>query len=470
MKLYEIYYPALEMSAKFKSLTPQEAQAFHEKYSHLPKLQYILLTLDQCIYNLRKEVKAVMNILSKEMGDEVMMSLYNGCIMLNPILDLGTWMELTYGYNVFKDQASKEIEKRKMDLAPISPPLSDLDFISTLEDRNPPPPKPKPKPKNFSIPPSKYAALERHLNEKVIGQVDAVKKITFALKRAQASLNDPNRPIGVFMFAGPSGVGKTLIAKALQEYLYGANDLIRVDCGEYQHKHENQKLIGSPAGFVGYDDGGQLTKAIGKNPNTVLLLDEAEKAHPDFWNTFLKVFDDGYITDNKGNNISFKNVIVIITSNLGNDKVSEATYGRGTGFNANIENTFKSKIAPKRELMERETQEAMRKFFKPELLNRLDDIVVFNHLSEKDYLSIAELEMLEISDKLNKQQFELAWNEDVLILLTQLSGAALEGARGMSRVRRDKIENLLADALLNHKYPKGTIFNITVQNNEFVIT
>lgn len=457
MKLYEIYYPTLEMSAKFKALSPQEANNFVEKYAHLSKMEYILTTLDQCIFNLKTEVRAVMHKLSAQAADEVLTSLYNGCIMLNPSLDLDAWMELTQSYNVFHN---KEV-KGALDPPPVS--STGGNTFSKTET--------KPTRKRTSAPTSeKYSNIEAHLNNKIIGQPEPIKRIANALKRAQVNLNDPNRPLGVFLFTGPSGVGKTLIAKELQKYLFGDADLVRVDCGEYQHKHENQKLIGSPAGFVGYDDGGQLTKAIAKHPNTVLLLDEAEKAHPDFWNTFLKVFDDGYITDSRGNNVSFKEVIIIITSNLGNDKISEAAFGRSAGFTSSIEDGFKSKQMPKRQMVERQTNEAIRKFFKPELLNRLDEIVVFNNLQPEDYQKIAHLELAGLSDKLLKSNFDIRWDEEVVQLLSEKSGISIEGARGMARIRREEIENPLADVLLKTKHPKGTIFNISVENDDFIIS
>lgn len=464
MKLYKIFYPILEKYAKFKTLLPEEIDAFVEKHSELQRLEYVISVLDVCVYNLKTEIMPAIRQLSLSISssaaDNMLMFIYNGCVMLNPGLDIDTWMTLTQSYNACEKEDEAEKEESKL---PPPPPKT------SSQAQQAPSETPKKK-KPFSIPYAKFANLEPHLNDRVIGQKEAVRQVSAALKRAQASLNDPDRPTGVFLLAGPSGVGKSLVAKELQKYLFESNDLVRIDCGEYQHKHENQKLTGSPNGFVGFDEGGQLTKAISRNPNTVLLIDEAEKAHPDFWNTFLKVFDEGFMTDNKGNNVSFKNTLIIITSNLGNDKVSEITYSKGTGFNSNINTSYDSRVIPKREMIERETIKAIHKFFKPELLNRLDDIVIFNHLSEKDFRQIAELEMHTLANKLSKQHFDLAWDEDALELLSQLSGASIEGARGMSRVRRDKLENTLADLLINTKHPKGTIFNITVNNADFVIT
>ncbi len=458
MKLYKIYYPVMESYVRLKTLTPEQADEFIEQYQNLPKMEYILLVLETCVYNLKTDVLAVIRKLPQKVADEMLtVNLYNGCIMLNPSLDLDTWMLLTQSYNIFKEEDEHIDRIMKSPLPAVTKPSSTSSTAAKTK-------------KQFSISPAKFINLQRHLNDSVIGQHEAVAQVASALKRAQANLNDPDRPVGVFLFCGPSGVGKTLIAKELQKYLFDTGDLIRIDCGEYQHKHENQKLIGSPNGFVGFEEGGQLTKAIAKNPNTVLLIDEAEKAHPDFWNTFLKVFDDGFLTDNKGNNVSFKNTIVIITSNLGNDKVSDISYSKGAGFNASTSASYKRKDAPKRAIVERETEEALHRFFKPEFLNRLDDVIIFNHLSGEDYMKIAELEMHTLANKLSKQHYDLSWDDESLELLSNLSGVSIEGARGMSRVRRERLENPLADLLLNTKHPKGTIFNITVQNENFVIS
>lgn len=448
MRTNDVYYSNLASTAKFKTLPEKEVIEFNKKYSDLPKVNYIGLVLEACIFNLRTDISTALRKMSTLAIDDAIMSLYNGCIMLNPGLDNQTWMNLTTSYNFFEptDKIITSVEKQ------------------TKKEIQPPQPQ-----KKRINQKSKFINLERHLNDKVIGQEEAIAKVCQSLKRAQALLNDEDRPLGVFMFCGPSGVGKTLIAKELQKYLYDNADLVRIDCGEYQHKHENQKLGGSPPGFVGHEDGGQLTKMLTKNPNTVVLLDEAEKAHPDFWHTFLKVFDDGFMTDNKGNHVSFRNSIIIMTSNLGNEQISEASYARSAGFNASIKDSYDSKTPPRRDMVERMTKEAIRKHFKPEFLNRIDDIVIFNHLSGENFESIADLEMQGLSAKLAKQGFLLNWDEDTVKLLVELSGKSMEGARGLSKIRRDLIENKLADLLLNRKNPRGTIFNVSVEEDDFEV-
>lgn len=451
LKLYDVYYSNLDVTVRFKALMPDEAKDIQIKHEKTPKLEYMVTVLELCVFNLKTDVTTALRKMSKMAADETLTSLYNGCVMLNPGLDVETWLELTSLHNSFLKDETKQITTGK------------TNDKSSTEKKN------TSKKKTNSIPHSKIINLERFLSERIIGQQEPIKKVFNAMKRSQVGLNDPDRPIGVFFFCGPSGVGKTRLAKELHNYIFEGSDMIRIDCGEFQHKHENQKITGAPPGYLGHDESSSLVRQLNKNPDTVVLLDEAEKAHPDFWHTFLKVFDDGFITDNKGNNISFKSAIIIITSNLGNDKVSRSTFEKSAGFTSNIENKYDSKEPPKRELVERITNEEIRKFFKPEFINRLDDIIIFNYLTNDDLLKIAELEMLHLADKLYKQQINVIWNSDVLQLLVNLSGKAVEGARGMSKIRRDLIENQLAELLLNNKYPKGTIFNITVENNKFIL-
>jgi ATP-dependent Clp protease ATP-binding subunit ClpA len=317
----------------------------------------------------------------------------------------------------------------------------------------------KPKPKKMSK--EKFLGLENYLKENIIGQDDSIHSIISALKRSQVGLNDENRPLGVFLFAGASGVGKTHLANTLHKYLFGSeNSMVRIDCGEFQHKHENQKLIGSPPGYIGHEDGGQLINLVKKYPNTVVLLDEVEKAHQDLWNTFLRVFDDGMITDNKGKQVSFRNTVIIMTTNLGNDAISDNLLKTTPGFTGRVSTSFKTKEMPNRTLVEKNTLEAIRKHFKPEFINRMDKIVIFNHLSHDDLVQIAELEMAVIKTKLLAKGYSVMYTDSVLEAMLDKGVDSVRGARGLAQIRRESIEDKLADIILINSVPRGSIFHI----------
>jgi len=270
------------------------------------------------------------------------------------------------------------------------------------------------------------------------------------------------------MFAGSSGVGKTHLAAVLHKYLFGEDyPMVRIDCGEFQHKHENQKLIGSPPGYVGHDEGGQLVNQIKQYPSSVVLLDEVEKAHPDLWSTFLRVFDNGVLTDAKGEVVSFKNTIIILTTNLGNDKTTDHLLAGGTGFNKDIAYKTSTKKIPERSTLEKNTNEAIRKHFKPEFLNRLDKIVVFNYLSESDSNTIARLEMAVIAEKLNKKGYLFEYTQDVIDGLINKGIDSIKGARGLAQIRREQIESPIADSIINTLIPRGSVFEMTFEDDKF---
>ena len=316
----------------------------------------------------------------------------------------------------------------------------------------------------------KYHGIEPYLKTNIIGQDDAVDSICSALLRSQAGLNDEGRPLGVFLFAGSSGVGKTHLASTLHKYLFGEEyPMVRIDCGEFQHKHENQKLIGSPPGYVGHDEGGQLVNQIKKNPQSVVLIDEVEKAHPDIWNTFLSIFDEGFVTDGKGEKIDFRDTIIIMTTNLGNDKTVDNLIGTGTGFNKNVNYTNFTTVTPARQMVEKNTLDAIRKYFRPELINRLDKIVVFNHLNRENCEKIAELEMNVISDKLTKKGYTIEYNQEVLDGLIDRGIDTIKGARGLSQIRRENLETKIAKYIVHSSVPKGSVFIFNYENDDFTL-
>ena len=319
----------------------------------------------------------------------------------------------------------------------------------------------------------KFLGLENHLLGNVIGQEEAVDSVVSALKRSQVGLNDKNRPLGIFLFAGSSGVGKTHLASTLHKYLFGEEyPMVRIDCGEFQHKHENQKLIGSPPGYVGHDEGGQLVNLVKRNPYTVVLLDEVEKAHVDMWNTFLRVFEDGVLTDGKGEEVSFLNTVIIMTTNLGNEKTVDYLLSGGTGFAKNINHKTSTTQMPAKEMVEKNTLDSVRKHFRPEFINRLDKIIVFNHLDRSNLEKIAELEMSIIMDKLSKKGYSVNYTDEVISALLDKGVDSVKGARGLAQVRREKMEDQLADILIKSAPPRGTIFEISYkdESDNFLFT
>ena len=378
--------------------------------------------------------------------------------MLNPGLDIDLWIDLAYS---------------KMVASPIIDddfPL-DEDMLNRIKGSKTKKTSPKVKVKKITR--QKFLGLKQHLEDNIIGQSYAISTIINALKRSQVGLNDKNRPLGVFLFAGSSGVGKTHLANTVHKYLFGEEySMVRIDCGEFQHKHENQKLIGSPPGYVGHDEGGQLVNLVKKNPYTVVLLDEVEKAHPDLWNTFLRVFDDGILTDSKGEEVDFRNTIIIMTTNLGNEKTVDFLLAGGAGFNKSINYKLGTTQAPPKEMVEKNTLDAIRKHFRPEFLNRIDKIIVFNHLIQDDFEKIAELEMSIVADKLVKKGYLVNYNEQVISAILKKGVDTVKGARGLAQVRREQVEDKLADILIKSLPPRGSIFEISYKDKEddFIFT
>lgn len=445
-------------------------------------------TLNRCVTNL-EEVKDKIKEVSenKDKSTAIILAIYQCCVALNPVVDMVLWNFMVRGSGLYHDLFEVHPLEPGMPSVTIPDSLTDLDLFMD-EDMAPPvlrmPPWMPTNLPGFHQPEmsqrlrsgedeekhldkKKILTLEKYLTDNLIGQKEAIGEITKTLKRSIAGLKDDKRPLGVFLLTGSSGSGKTHTAKLIQEYLFGKNtSLVRVDCGEFQQKHEVMKLTGSPNSYVGFEDGGQLTNAIRDANNTVLLLDEAEKAHPDFWNLFLKVFDEGYLTDNKGEQISFENTIIIMTSNLGNDKIAAGTYQKSTGFNAEIRDSYESNKIPAREFAVSETKAAINRFFKPEFVNRLDDIIIFNYLQAEDLEKIAKLELAKIAKKLSKQDYHLVWSKAAEKTLADKSLKAVQGARAMSKIRRTEIEDILAEKILTDQPPVGTTFQLGIAKDK----
>ena len=290
--------------------------------------------------------------------------------------------------------------------------------------------------------------LEDTLHERVIGQHDAVVAISKAIRRARVGLKSPNRPIGSFIFCGPTGVGKTELAKALAEAVFGSEDnMVRVDMSEFMEKHSTAKLIGSPPGYVGYDDGGHLTELVRKKPYSVILFDEIEKAHPDVFNIMLQILDDGRLTDAKGRHINFKNTIIIMTSNVG---ASMITTTSRLGFS-----TSDDESKDKYEKLKETVTEEMKKAFRPEFLNRIDETIVFAHLSQEEIRQIVDLMLKDLFKRLAERELSVEVTDEVKDHLAKNGYSEAYGARPLRRLIQRKIEDMLAEEILSGKYAQG---------------
>ncbi len=300
--------------------------------------------------------------------------------------------------------------------------------------------------------------LEQTLHDRVIGQDEAVVSISKAIRRARVGLKSPNRPIGSFIFSGPTGVGKTELAKALAEAIFGSEDnMVRIDMSEFMEKHTTSKLIGSPPGYVGYDDGGHMTEIIRKKPYSVVLFDEIEKAHPDVFNIMLQILDDGRLTDSKGRHINFKNTIIIMTSNVG---ASMITSTQKLGFS-----TMGDEKKDKYEKLKDTVMEEMKKSFRPEFLNRIDDIIVFAHLSKEEIREIVDLMLKDLLKRLDENKLSIEVGDDVKDYLAKEGYSEAYGARPLRRVIQKKIEDVLAEEILSGKYAENDILVMNMEKD-----
>jgi ATP-dependent Clp protease ATP-binding subunit ClpB len=298
----------------------------------------------------------------------------------------------------------------------------------------------------------KLLRLEAHLHQRVVGQDEAVAAVAAAIRRARAGLKDPNRPIGSFLFMGPTGVGKTELARALAEFLFDTSEaMVRIDMSEYMEKHSVSRLIGAPPGYVGYEEGGQLSEAVRRRPYSVVLFDEVEKAHPDVFNILLQVLDDGRITDSQGRTVDFKNTIIIMTSNIGSDLILEI------GGDESRYEEMKSQVLT-----------LLRQHFRPEFLNRVDEIIIFHALTREQIRQIVSLQMRRVEQLLADQQIELLLTEEAKDYLAELGYDPMFGARPLKRVIQREIENPIATKLLENEFLPGDRILVDVANERLV--
>ncbi|HEX4638426.1 MAG TPA: AAA family ATPase, partial [Chthoniobacterales bacterium] len=291
----------------------------------------------------------------------------------------------------------------------------------------------------------KLVKLEEHLHQRVVGQDAAIKAVANAVRRARAGLQDPNRPIGSFIFLGPTGVGKTELSRALAEFLFDdENAMIRIDMSEYMEKHTVARLIGAPPGYVGYEEGGQLSEAVRRRPYSVVLFDEIEKAHQDVFNVLLQVLDDGRITDGQGRTVDFKNTVIIMTSNIGSQYIMEETQSR--------------------EARERLVMDALRAHFRPEFLNRVDEIIIFDRLSEDDLKKIVEIQLKRLAKRLEQQKITLELSDSAKALLAREGYDPVYGARPLRRTIQKEILDPLSIDILEGKVREGQTVKIDARD------
>ena len=311
---------------------------------------------------------------------------------------------------------------------------------------------------------SRLRNLEQSLHERVIGQNEAVEAVSKAIRRGRVGLKDPSRPIGSFLFLGPTGVGKTELSKALAESLFGDdNALIRIDMSEYMEPHSISKLIGSPPGYVGFEEGGQLTEKIRRKPYSVILFDEIEKAHPDVMNMLLQILDDGRLTDSNGRTVNFKNTVIIMTSNVGARLITDK---KSLGFSNNGEKSNEQKDY---EATKKEVMAELKREFRPEFLNRIDEIIVFHKLNDEEISKIIDIMLEEVKKRLSSQKYEIEFTPEVKNLISSKGIDKNFGARPLRRTIQNLIEDKIAEAILDGKIQKGEKIKVDVKDGEIKI-
>jgi ATP-dependent Clp protease ATP-binding subunit ClpB len=300
----------------------------------------------------------------------------------------------------------------------------------------------------------KLLHLPDTLHKRVVGQDEAVKSVSEAILRSRAGIQDPNRPIGSFLFLGPTGVGKTELAKALAESLFDdEKNMVRLDMSEYMEKYSVSRLLGAPPGYVGYEEGGQLTEAVRRNPYCVILFDEVEKAHPDVFNVLLQVLDDGRVTDSQGRTVDFKNTIIILTSNLGSQYLLD-----GIDENGNITDEAKQQV-----------ETMLHAQFRPEFLNRLDEIVFYKPLSKENITSIVDLQIDALNRRLADKQLRCEVSDEAKTQIIETAYDPQYGARPLRRYIQHTVETLIARKIIQGDIQSGTTLRVTVENGELVV-
>jgi ATP-dependent Clp protease ATP-binding subunit ClpC len=307
--------------------------------------------------------------------------------------------------------------------------------------------------------------MEEELNRSIIGQDEAIQAISKAVRRARAGLKDPRRPIGSFVFLGPTGVGKTELTKSLAKFLFGSEDaLVQLDMSEFMERHTVSRLVGAPPGYVGYEESGQLTEALRRRPYSIVVFDEIEKAHPEAHNMLLQIMEEGHLSDARGRKVDFRNAIIVMTSNIGADVIKRQT---SQGFAIKRDETTEERLAY--DEMRKKLTESLRRVFRPEFINRVDSVIVFRSLNRESIEKIVELELKKVAVRLEEHTVVLKATPAAVAKLADLGYDPEMGARPLRRVIQQKVEDPLSDSLLSGEFEDGDTILVELEEDEIVL-
>lgn len=426
---------SLDRFVAIRSFTPEQKQQLFKNIKITDKKSYKRLIINASVVNYLDEIAPLVfgNNEYPLLGEIIEQELYNLCVKVNPSLDI--------------KEVTIQVDEQTAKGGTIQMLGSETDEAKTSQQR--------------------YMEIENHLRKRIIGQDEAVTAVAQAIRKARVGLKNPKRPVGSFIFVGQTGVGKTELAKALCEFMTGSeNDLVRIDCSEFAMSHEYAKLIGAPPGYIGHNEGGYLTESVKNKPNGVVVFDEIEKAHEKVHNLLLQLLDEGILTDSKGETVSFRECVIILTTNVGVTDIT--TEESKPGFR--IEDSA-NKVVEKLDDLSHEkkvkiTRKSLEKKFPPEFLNRIDDVIVFRALDKGDNLKILKILLQEVSDRVSGLSMRLGFADELQTFLVDKGTDLKYGARPLRRTIQRYIENPLAEQILKGSFNKGDDISAVTGKNE----